>query len=83
MKDVLRLILGQAARLALSGLAVGTIVALALARFLESQLFNVTSTDAFSFAFSAIGVLAIALVTCLGPARRATQVDPMVALRAE
>ncbi len=80
--DVLQLILGQAARLVLIGIALGIGGALALTRLMASQLF-ISSTDPLTFTVVA-GVLAsVALAACYIPARRAASVDPIVALRYE
>jgi len=81
--DVLRLIVGQGARMALLGVAVGVVLALGLTRLLRSQLFGVTPHDPLTFAGVALVLIAVALVACYLPARRATRVDPMAALRCE
>jgi ABC-type antimicrobial peptide transport system permease subunit len=59
------------------------VVALALARVLVSLMYNVSPADPVTFAAVGIGVIAIALLACYLPARRATQANPMIALRAE
>jgi predicted permease len=82
-REVLRLVLAQAARLAVTGALVGVIVALALGRVLQSLVYNVTSADPLTFTAVGFGVIAIALVACYLPARRATRVSPMIALRTE
>jgi predicted permease len=80
---VLRLILGQGARLILIGVAIGIAGAFALTRMMASQLFMISSTDPLTFiAVSAVLAL-VALMACYIPARRAAKVDPMVALRYE
>jgi putative ABC transport system permease protein len=81
--DTLRLVLAEEFRLALVGVGLGLAAALALTRFLSSQLFSVSSTDPLSFAGVAILVALVALAACYIPARRAMKVDPMVALRYE
>jgi len=81
--DVLRLVLAQAARLAITGTLVGVIVALALGRVLQGLMYNVSPADPLTFTAVGFGVIAIALVACYLPARRATKVSPMVALRTE
>jgi putative ABC transport system permease protein len=81
--DVLTLILAQGLKLVLLGVALGLVAALALTRFLESLLFGVRPTDPLTFIVIAGALLCIALLACWIPARRATKVDPMVALRHE
>jgi len=79
--DILKMVLGQGLRLTLVGVVVGLGAAFGLTRFLSSQLLGVTSTDALTFSSVAILLCAVALAACYVPARRAMQVDPMVALR--
>jgi predicted permease len=81
--DIMRMVLGEGMRLVMVGLIAGLIGAAALTRFLRSLLFNVTSTDPVVFASIAGLLAAVALLACYIPARRATHVDPLVALREE
>jgi putative ABC transport system permease protein len=82
-RDVLRLILAQGVKLTLLGIGLGLAAAFALTRWMESLLFGVRPTDAWTFGAIAVVLLLVALLACWIPARRATQVDPMIALRCE
>jgi putative ABC transport system permease protein len=82
-RNMLALILGRGARLALIGIAAGVLGALALTRFLSSLLFGVAAKDPLTFAGVALLLFGVALGACYVPARRAMRVDPMVALRYE
>jgi putative ABC transport system permease protein len=81
--DVVRLVVRQGLKLALCGMALGLAVALAMTRLMEALLFGVSATDPLIFAGIALLLLCVALLACWVPARRATKVDPMIALRSE
>jgi putative ABC transport system permease protein len=81
--DVLREILGSGLALVIVGTALGAVAAFAGGRILQSQLFGLSSTDTVTYLLAALPLLLVAFVACLLPARRATRVDPMIALRSE
>jgi putative ABC transport system permease protein len=82
-RDVLRLVLGHGLLLALGGIALGALGALALTRLISGLLFGVSAADPTVYGLVALLLAAVALLACLVPARRATKVDPIVALRYE
>jgi putative ABC transport system permease protein len=80
---VFKMILGQGARLAGIGIAIGVLAALVLTRLLSSFVYGIRVTDPLTFLGVSLMLAAVALFACYLPARRATHVDPMVALRYE
>ena len=82
-RDVLRMVVAQGMRLALIGLAIGLTGALALTRVMSSLLFSVSPTDPATFAIVSLLLAGVAFLAIYFPARRATKVDPVVALRHE
>jgi putative ABC transport system permease protein len=82
-RDVLRLALGQGMRLALIGIALGLLSACALTRLMRPLLFGVSATDPLTLIGGALSLALVAWLACYLPARRATKVDPLVALRHE
>jgi putative ABC transport system permease protein len=81
--SVLRMIMGQGLGLVFAGLVIGLAGALALTRLMSTLLFGVTPTDPITFAGVALVFLIAALLACYVPARRATRIDPLIALRSE
>jgi predicted permease len=82
-RDVLRMMLGQAGKMALIGVGIGLMASFGLMRLMSSMLFGVSTHDPQTFLGVAVLLTLVALAACLVPARRATRVDPMVALRYE
>jgi putative ABC transport system permease protein len=81
--DVMKMVLGQGTKLAAVGVGIGLVGAFALTRVMSTLLFEVSVTDPATFA-AVVALLAIvALLACYIPARRATKVDPLIALRCE
>ena len=83
MTDVLRMVIWRGMRLAIAGVAIGLAAALALTRVMKNLLFNVSATDPTTFALIALLLVSVALIASYIPARRATKVDPLLAIRHE
>jgi predicted permease len=81
--DVLKLVVWQGLQLTFAGVVIGTVVAAVSGRFLSSLLYAVRPADPFTFVAVSLVLAAIALLACAIPVRRATRIDPMVALRYE
>jgi putative ABC transport system permease protein len=81
--DVLRLVVRQGMTMTFIGLALGLIAAFFMSRVLVGLLYDVSAKDPLTFAGVSIVLLVVALLACLIPARRATRVDPIIALRTE
>jgi putative ABC transport system permease protein len=81
--NVLGMVLREGLQLLLFGLLLGWLAAFSATRVLRSLLYSTSATDAVSFAATSITLIAVALLACYVPARRATKVDPMIALRYE
>ena len=81
--EVLGMVLRQAAVTGCAGAAAGILLSLAVTRWMQSQLFEVSATDPLTIAGVALLLILVSLLACWIPGRRAAQVDPMVALRYE
>ena len=85
-RDVLRMIIGQGLRLAVAGLLIGVAVALLLARLLSSfsrLLYGVRTSDPLTFMTTSLVLVVVSVLACFLPARRASRIDPMIALKYE
>jgi ABC-type antimicrobial peptide transport system permease subunit len=83
MRDVLKLVIGEGMLLTLIGMAAGMGAAFGLTRFLSDLLYGMSAIDPLTFGAIALLLIGVAFVACWLPARRATKVDPMIALRCE
>jgi putative ABC transport system permease protein len=81
--DLLKLVVGQGLRLVFAGVMIGLLAALAATRLMKSLLYGVSATDTLTFVGIAAVLLCVALLACWIPARRATKIDPIIALRRE
>jgi putative ABC transport system permease protein len=82
-RDVFRLILGEGGKLAVAGVAIGIVASYLVTQFLRTLLYGITPTDPLTFGAVALLLLLTALLACYFPARRASRVDPVIALRSE
>ena len=82
-KDVLRMVLGEGMRTTLTGIVVGILAAIGLTRLITQIIYGVGATDPFTFGGVTVLLVAVALLACYIPARRAMRVDPIIALRYE
>jgi ABC-type antimicrobial peptide transport system permease subunit len=78
---ILRMIIGDGAKLTAAGIGIGLVAAFGLTRFMRSLLFGVAATDPVTFTVIVLVVLTVALVACIVPARKAAAVDPLIALK--
>jgi putative ABC transport system permease protein len=83
LSDVLRLVLSHGLKLTIIGAAIGLLGAFLVTRAITGVLYGVSATDPITFGFVSVVLVGVALVACYVPARRATKVEPLIALRNE
>jgi putative ABC transport system permease protein len=83
LRDVLRLVLGHGLKLTIIGAVIGLAGALLVTRAITSVLYGVSATDPVTFGLVSVVLVGVALLACYVPARRATKVEPLIALRNE
>jgi putative ABC transport system permease protein len=81
--DVLRMVLGRGSILIGVGIAIGLLASFGLTRYLANQVWGISVTDPWTYCIVVVGVIAVGVAACLSPARRASKVEPMTALRYE
>ncbi|MGH9222033.1 MAG: FtsX-like permease family protein, partial [Vicinamibacterales bacterium] len=79
--EVLRMVMGQAGKLVIAGVGIGLVAAMLASRLLRAQLFEVAPTDTATYVLVAVGLMAVSLLASWIPARRASRIDPITALR--
>jgi putative ABC transport system permease protein len=81
--DVLRMVLGRGSALIGAGIVLGLLASFGLTRYLANRVWGISVTDPWTYSLVIVSVVAVGVAACLSPARRASKVDPMVALRYE
>jgi putative ABC transport system permease protein len=81
VKDLLRLVISRGIKLTFAGIVIGAVAAFALTRWMGNLLYQVSPRDPIAFGVALIVMIIVALIACFLPARRATRIDPVQALR--